>query len=77
MDSWKLVKQDKNKKGIRNLKDEPGGGFSMEKKEEAKYLGDVICTNGTNRKTVEDRKIISILEENCFGPYFFECAIIL
>ena len=86
VDSWILVKQDENKTGIRNLKDEPDGDFPMEKKEEAKYLGDIICTNGTNRKTVEDRKskgfgaankIISILEETCFGPYYFECAIIL
>ena len=58
----------------------------MKKNQEAKYLGDILCTNGTNRKTVEDRKskgfgaankIISILEETCFGPYFFECAVIL
>ena len=86
VDSWKLVKQDENKTGIRNLIDEPDGDFPMKKNQEAKYLGDILCTNGTNRKTVEDRKskgfgaankIISILEETCFGPYFFECAVIL
>ena len=80
------MKEDEEDAGIRNMKDVFDGDFLMERKESAKYLGDFICTNGTNSKTVEDRKckglgavnkIMSILEETCFGPFFFECAVIL
>ena len=62
------------------------GDFQMGEKDTAKYLGDYISFDGTNTKTVNDRKskgqgavnkILSILEETCFGPFFFECAVIL
>ena len=86
VDSWKLAKDDENKTGIRNMKDIFVGDFPVGEKDTAKYLGDYICFDGTNTKTVKDRKakgqgvvnkILSILEETCFGPFFFECAVIL
>ena len=57
------------------------GDYLMSEKDTAKYLGDYLSTNGSNRKTIEDRKakgqgainkIMSILDETCFGPFYFE-----
>ena len=81
VDSWKLQKKNVNETGIRNLKDVFNGDFKMESKEAVKYLGDIIATDGTNVKNVENRKakasgavkqILSILDEICFGPFFLK-----
>ena len=86
VDSWKLQKRDETRTGIRNLKDVFDGDFRMETKEAAKYLGDIIAIDGSNVKNVESRKskasgsvkqILSILDEICFGPFFFEIAMVL
>ena len=51
-----------------------------------KYLGDIISVNGKNLENILARKdkskgiikqIISILEDICFGPFYFEVALIL
>ena len=58
----------------------------MKSKEAVKYLGDIIATDGTNVKNVKNRKakasgavkqILSILDEICVGPFFFEIAMVL
>ena len=58
----------------------------MENVVSVKYLGDILSTDGSNIKNIEARKskaigavkqIISILEGTCFGPYFFEVAVVL
>ena len=86
VDSWKLQKKDEKESGIKNLKDVFDGDFKMESKEDVKYLGDIITTDGTNVKNVESRRakasgavkqILSILEEICFGPFYFEIAMVL
>ena len=56
VDSWKLLKKDENESGIKNIKDVFGGDFKMESKEAAKYLGDIIATDGSNVKNVESRR---------------------
>ena len=80
VDNWELRKKDKNKIGIRNMEDIFVGDFPMSEKNSAKYLGDYICSDGTNTKTIEDmkgkgqgatNKILSILDETCFGPFYF------
>jgi hypothetical protein len=51
-----------------------------------KYLGDIISVDGRNTKNILARKgkaigitnnITSILQEMCFGPYYFEVALVL
>ena len=51
-----------------------------------KYLGDIICKDGTNKKNIEARKgkgtgiknqIMDILDDICFGPYTFEVSLVL
>ena len=62
------------------------GDYQMEDVEYMKYLGDILSMDGENVKNVASRKakawgsvrqILSILEETCFGPYFFEMAMVL
>ena len=86
VDTWKLEKEDENKKGIKNLKDVFSGDSLMEEVDSVKYLGDILSMDGKNKKNIESRKgkawgavrqIISILNETCFGPFYFEMAMVL
>ena len=86
VDTWKLEKEDENKKGINNLKDVFSGDYLMEEVDSVKYLGDILSMDGKNKKNIESRKgkawgavrqIISILNETCFGPFYFEMAMVL
>ena len=56
----------------------------MKEKEEEKYLGDVISTDGKNMKNIKARiakgngivrKIITILDGIPFGQHYFEVGI--
>ena len=53
VDNWELRKKDENKTGIRNMEDIFVGDFPMSEKNSAKYLGDYICSDGSNTKTIE------------------------
>ena len=70
--------------GQYKLIDEIGEEYKIEKTENEKYLGDVISCNGKNDNNIQKRKergigiisqILSILEEVCFGPFFFKVAV--
>ena len=59
---------------------------AMASVEEEKYLGDIISCDGKNKKNITARKnrrigvvnqIMSILEEICFGKFYFKVAMIL
>ena len=71
--------------GFENLSDVQVDDYKLEKVENEKYLGDVISADGTNTKNVISRQnksyginkqIGSMLREVCYGPYFFEVAMI-
>jgi hypothetical protein len=58
----------------------------MQKKDEEKYLGDIISADGRNIKNVKARvvkgkginkRILSILKGIPFGDFYFEMAVIL
>ena len=62
------------------------GNVKMEKKQEQLYLGDIISSNGTHTKNVQQRsnkgigvinQISQILESTYFGKYHFEVASVL
>jgi hypothetical protein len=66
-----------------NLEDEYEGECKMDEVSEEKYLGDIISVDGKNMKNIVARvnrgtgiitQIMAILEEICFGKYFFEVA---
>ena len=68
------------------LEDVQGDEHLVELVTEERYLGDIISKDGRNTKNIKARvakgngtinQIMSILEDICFGKYFFEVAVIL
>ena len=57
VDNWKMVK------------DKFDGDFLMENKDFAKYLADIICTNGTNTKTKKDRRSKGFKRNLLWSPF--------
>ena len=62
------------------------GDEKMKVKQEQTYLGDLISSDGTHKKKVQERsnkglgvinQIVNILESTFFGKYFFEIAMVL
>ena len=68
-----------------SLEDEYAGLYAMEDVEEEKYLGDIITNDGKNVKNIAARtnrgigtvnQIMSILDDICFGKYYFKVAMV-
>ena len=86
VDGWKLKEVTELESGQVNLEDEHDGQHEMKTVEQEKYLGYILSSDGRNVKNISSRKnraagsvtqIMSILEDICFGNYYFEVAIIL
>ena len=86
IDNWKEVEIMNEETGIYEIEDKCEGMEVMEEKDEEKYLGDLISTDGRNIKNVKARvakgkgivsKILSILDGIPFGDFYFEIAVIL
>ena len=86
IDNWKEVEIMNEETGIDEIQDKCEGMEVMEEKDEEKYLGDLISTDGRNIKNVKARvakgkgivsKILSILDGIPFGDFYFEIAVIL
>ena len=68
------------------LEDTQDNEHLIEEVSEERYLGDIISKDGKNTKNIKARiskangsinQVMSILEEICFGKYFFEVALVL
>ena len=64
----------------------PGDKHIMEEVDSAKYLGDIIQTDGKNKRNIQERKnrglgavnqVQQLLDDLCLGDYHFEAANIL
>jgi hypothetical protein len=86
VDNWKEVELKNDETGVDDILDVCEGEEIMEDKQEEKYLGDVISTDGRNIKNVKARvakgkgimsRILTILEGIPFGEFYFEIAVIL
>ena len=86
VDKWTEVKVQNDVSGMGDMKDIFDGEHLMEKKEDEKYLGDVIATDGRNKKNVKSRiakgtgivnKILNMLDGIPFGKYYFEVGVLL
>ena len=86
VDNWKEVEIKNEETGIDEIEDFVEGEEEMKVKNEEKYLGDVISTDGRNIKNNNARvakgkgitsKILSILEGIPFGKFYYEVAVIL
>ena len=62
------------------------GNVKMGERKVQKYLGDLISSDGTHTKNIQDRRnkgygvikqIVQILEATYFGKYYFEVAMVL
>ena len=62
------------------------GNVKMESKDEQKYLGDILSSDGSHTKNIQERRnrgygiinqIMQILESTYFGKYYFQVATIL
>ena len=82
VDSWndKIVK---NVDNVYTLEDSFAGKEKMMEVQEKKYLGDIISSDGTNRKNIKDRtdkavgnvnKIVSSLQERPYGKHSYLAA---
>ena len=83
---WKLEVVDNIQTGGYKMNEFFSGNIKMENKMEQKYLGDIISSDGTHTKNVQERRnkgygiitqIMQILESTFFGKYYFEVALIL
>ena len=86
VDNWELQKVSESETGLGNLQDVLVENHELEKKVTEKYLGDIISVDGKNSKNITSRKgkavgiirqISSILQDICFGPFYFEVALLL
>ena len=55
-DEWKLQKVKKSVLNIRNLIDVEDGIHQMEETDGTKYLGEIICVKGGNKKNIAARR---------------------
>ena len=81
VDSWK--EEVHKKDNIKELKDIFKGKTEMKLTKEKKYLGDIICEDGTNKINIKDRtnkaignvnRIDTTLKERYFGKHMFKAA---
>ena len=86
IDTWKLEKSAEEIKSVVELVDVEGLKHIMEEVDSAKYLGDIIQTDGKNKRNIQERRnrglgavnqIQQLLDDLCLGDYHFEAANIL
>ena len=87
IDEWRVETVDQTEAGGEvTLKDIQDNEHLIQEVSEERYLGDIISKDGKNNKNIKARiskangsinQVMSILEEICFGKYFFEVALVL
>ena len=85
LDGWevKVVTEIDTKEVV--MEDEYAGLHKMEEVSHDKYLGDIISSDGRNNKNIAARtnrgtgvvnQIMSMLEDICFGKFYFQVAVV-
>ena len=86
LDTWKVKIIEQLNTNKFDLEDEEGPEALVENSEEEKYLGDILTTDGKNGKNIQARagkgkgiikQILSMLDDICFGHFYFEVAVML
>ena len=86
IDTWQLEKASDDITSVVEMVDAEGQKHIMEEVDSAKYLGDIIQTDGKNKRNILERKhrglgavnqIQQLLDDLCLGDYYFEAANIL
>ena len=83
---WKNEVMDDPVTGDYKIHEYFSGNVKMDSRREQKYLGDILSSDGSHLKNIQDRRnkgygiinqIKQILESTFFGKYYFEVAIVL
>ena len=78
IDTWKVKNVSHVNTNKFDIEDEEGGGAKVEISDAEKYLGDIITSDGKNRKNIVARagkgegirkQIMSMLNDICWGPF--------
>ena len=86
IDTWGVKSRVEETRSILDLADVETDPHSMEVKDNWKYLGDILSSDGKNDANIAERcqrglgavtNICQTLKDLCLGPYYFEAAIIL
>ena len=86
VDGWKIEETHDIQSGEDITIENNIGNVKMKETSDQKYLGDIISNDGKNIKNMQARHnkgnsvityIMLLLEELCFGKYYFEVAIVL
>ena len=86
VDGWKIEETHDIQSGEDITIEKNIGNVKMKETSDQKYLGDIISNDGKNIKNMQARHnkgnsvityIMLLLEELCFGKYYFEVAIVL
>ena len=86
IDTCQLEKVSEDITSVVEVVDAEGQKHIMEEVDSAKYLGDIIQTDGKNKRNIQERKhpglgavnqIQQLLDDLCLGDYYFEAANIL
>jgi hypothetical protein len=81
IDKWEVKSLD----ALSSLVDSFTGSSLVECSDYEKYLGDIICKDGSNKKNTKSRigkgagiknQIMYIFDDVCFGPYTFKVALV-
>ena len=84
LDTWIIEETTELNTGKKVLNDVVSDDYSIENSDEERYLGDLITSDGRNTKNLAARrakgvgivdKILTILNDVFFGPYFFQVAL--
>ena len=85
IDTWD-AKTDERTKSILDVVDVESDSHSMEMKDNWKYLGDILSSDGKNDANIKERvnrglgavtNICQTMKDLCLGPFYYEAAIIL
>ena len=86
VDGWKIEETHDIQSGEDITIEKNIGNVKMKETSDQKYIGDIISNDGKNIKNMQARHnkgnsvityIMLLLEELCFGKYYFEVAIVL
>ena len=86
IDGWKMKERSEVETQSYITEDEYDGLYDMDTVNHEKYLGDIISDDGKNSKNIAARKnrgigvvnqVMAILEEICFGKFYFQVAMVL
>ena len=85
VDRWKLENKKNIFTSVEDLEDIESGETKLETVEYERYLGDILSSNGKNKKNILSRRskgvgivnqILTILEGTCYGTHVFEVGLL-